>query len=190
MKHHLTTCLSLSLLAPALAWAGSGDWPPVHESHTANELLAVAEVPTIPLGAPLAFAPFAIEMFDSAALPSLPEAAALPPLHYDAVSTQSGSSEKMGDNRFSVIPAGSAMSMRSVMQSTPLAAPARYIHAQRFNTEDGSSLEAFTICYRLSNRSSVQVIPGDPAPVKIPVTSMANNMGVTVGMVLRLSKTH
>ena len=61
--------------------------------------------------------------------------------------------------------------------------------AERFNTEDGSSVDAFAICYRLNGRSSVQVIPGDPAPVKIPVSSMANNTGVTVGMVLRLSKT-
>lgn len=62
------------------------------------------------------------------------------------------------------------------------------IGAENFNTDDGSSLEAFAICYRLNARASVQVIPGDPAPVKIPVTTMANNMGVTVGMVYRLSR--
>jgi hypothetical protein len=60
--------------------------------------------------------------------------------------------------------------------------------AENFNTDDGSSLDAFAICYRLNARASVQVLPGDPAPVKIPVTTMANNMGVTVGMVYRLSR--
>lgn len=78
----------------------------------------------------------------------------------------------------------------SLLESSPLAGAARHIGAQHFNTQDGSSANAFAICYRLSKRSSVQVIPGDPAPVKIPVTTMANNMGVTVGMVLRLSKTN
>lgn len=60
--------------------------------------------------------------------------------------------------------------------------------AEKFNTDDGSSIDAFAICYRLNTRASVQVVPGDPAPVKIPVTTMANNMGVTVGMVYRLNK--
>ena len=67
-------------------------------------------------------------------------------------------------------------------------APRRHLGAQRFNTADGSMLGDFAICYRVSGRSSIEVIPGDPAPVKLPVVSMANNTGVTVGMVFRLSK--
>jgi hypothetical protein len=75
-----------------------------------------------------------------------------------------------------------------LIQSSPLAGAAHRIRAERFNTQD-SVMDDFAICYRLSSRSSLQVIPGDPAPVKLPVVTMANNMGVTVGMVLRLSRT-
>ena len=76
----------------------------------------------------------------------------------------------------------------STLDASPLAGLARRVGAQRFNTDDGSSADDFAICYRLSGRSSVQVIPGDPAPVKIPVSSMSNNTGVTVGLVVRLFK--
>ena len=94
-----------------------------------------------------------------------------------------------GETRFTVSYAPKAPSGLSMLESMPLAGTAaRRMGANRFNTDDGSSMDAFAICYRLNGRSSVQVIPGDPAPVKIPVTSMANNMGVTVGMVLKLSK--
>lgn len=76
----------------------------------------------------------------------------------------------------------------STLQASPLAGAARRVGAQRFNTDDGSSADDFAICYRLNERSSVQVIPGDPAPVKLPVSSMRNNTGVTVGLVVRLFK--
>lgn len=76
----------------------------------------------------------------------------------------------------------------SPLASMPFAGAARRLGAQRFNTEDGSMLDDFAICYRMSGRSSIEIIPGDPAPVKLPVVSMANNTGVTVGLVLRLSK--
>ena len=58
---------------------------------------------------------------------------------------------------------------------------------RRFNTED-ASIDDFAICYRLSSRVGLQMIPGDPAPVKLAVTSMANNAGVTLGMTWRLSR--
>ncbi len=78
--------------------------------------------------------------------------------------------------------------MLSLVEASPIGGVARRIQAQRFNTDDGVSSNDFAICYRLNSRSSVQVIPGDPAPVKIPVSGMANNAGVTVGMVVRLSR--
>lgn len=74
----------------------------------------------------------------------------------------------------------------STLEASPLAGAARRVGARRFNTDDGSSVDDFAICYRLNGRSSVQVIPGDPAPVKLPVSSMSNNTGVTVGLVVRL----
>ena len=77
-------------------------------------------------------------------------------------------------------------SMLHMIQASPLAPVSRRIRADKFNTDD-AVLDDFAICYRLNGRSSVQVIPGDPAPVKLPVATMANNMGVTVGMVVRLS---
>ena len=76
----------------------------------------------------------------------------------------------------------------SPLYSVPLINAAMRFGGRNFNTDDGSSINAFAICYRLNARSSVQVIPGDPAPVKLPVASMKNNTGVTVGMVYRLSR--
>ena len=76
----------------------------------------------------------------------------------------------------------------SPLYSVPLVNAAMRFGSRNFNTDDGSSMNAFAICYRINRRSSVQVIPGDPAPVKLPVASMKNNTGVTVGMVYRLSK--
>lgn len=55
-----------------------------------------------------------------------------------------------------------------------------------FNTQDGSKPDAFAICYRISDRTSIEVIPGDPAPVKLPVSTVGNNEGVTAGIVFRL----
>ena len=76
----------------------------------------------------------------------------------------------------------------SPLASMPFAGTARRLGAQRFNTDDGSMLDDFAICYRMSARSSIEIIPGDPAPVKLPVVSMANNTGVTVGLVFRMAK--
>jgi hypothetical protein len=76
----------------------------------------------------------------------------------------------------------------SLIDASPLAGVAHKIGAQKFNTNDGSLMYDFAICYRLNKRSSVEVIPGDPAPVKLPVATMQNNMGVTVGMVVRLNR--
>lgn len=76
----------------------------------------------------------------------------------------------------------------SALYSLPLLSAAMRMTGGKLNTQDGSLLNAFAICYRLNGRSSVQVIPGDPAPVKLPVATMANNMGVTIGMVYRLTQ--
>ncbi len=76
----------------------------------------------------------------------------------------------------------------SPLASMPLAGTAHRLAAGRFNTDDGSMLDDFAICYRISGRSSIEIIPGDPAPVKLPVVSIANSTGVTVGLVVRLAK--
>ena len=76
----------------------------------------------------------------------------------------------------------------SPLASMPLAVTAQRLGAQHFNMDDGSMLYNFAICYRMSARSSIEVIPGDPAPVKLPIHTVANNTGVTVGLVVRLSK--
>ena len=78
--------------------------------------------------------------------------------------------------------------MLSLVEASPIGGVARRIQAQRFNTDDGVSANDFAICYRLNSRSSVQDIPRDPAPVKIPAGGFANNAGVTLGMVVRLSR--
>ncbi len=57
---------------------------------------------------------------------------------------------------------------------------------RRFNTND-SSIDDLAICYRLSSRLGLQMIPGDPAPVRVTLMSKGNSAGVTVGMTLRLS---
>lgn len=56
----------------------------------------------------------------------------------------------------------------------------------RFNTGDGSSVESFALCYRMSSRVGFQMVPGDPAPVKLAISSLSNNTGVTVGLTLKL----
>ncbi len=170
----------LALACNAVAVAGVR-----HADATAPVLIASAEsVPNVHLGSPAEEAkPTSAGVAED--LPDLPQAAitstafrANPAVAYvrPAISGESYS-----------VPL-SQPSALSLVQSSPLAGAARLMRAQHFNTDDGSSADAFAICYRVSNRSSVQVIPGDPAPVKIPVSSMANNTGVTVGMVLRLRK--
>ena len=78
-------------------------------------------------------------------------------------------------------------SLTAFLESVPVAGRIHRRAGPRFNTSDGSSVDAFAICYRMTHRLGMQVIPGDPAPVKLAVSSMANNTGVTVGMTLRLS---
>ena len=78
-------------------------------------------------------------------------------------------------------------SISSLLDSLPVAGRVHRRAGPRFNTSDGSSVDAFAICYRMTHRIGMQVIPGDPAPVKLAVSSVANNTGVTVGMTLRLS---
>ena len=76
----------------------------------------------------------------------------------------------------------------SPLYSVPLVNAAIRLGGHNFNTDDGSSINAFAICYRLNRRSSLQLIPGDPAPVKLPVSTVRNNAGVTIGMVYRLTR--
>ena len=78
-------------------------------------------------------------------------------------------------------------SMLSMVEASPIGGAAHALRAERFNTDDGV-MDDFAICYRLNKLASVQVIPGDPAPVKLPVVNMKNNTGVTVGMVFRLGR--
>ena len=90
-------------------------------------------------------------------------------------------------SRFAFLPA-SQESMVASLDAIPVIGTLRRRAGRRFNTDDGSSVDDFAICYRLSPRLGLQVIPGDPAPVKLAVTSVANNAGVTVGMTWRLSR--
>ncbi len=75
-----------------------------------------------------------------------------------------------------------------ILDAIPMAGRIHRKAGQRFNTTDGSSVDAFAICYRMNHRLGMQVIPGDPAPVKLAVSSLSNNTGLTVGMTLRLSR--
>ena len=121
-------------------------------------------------------------------LPDMP-AAAIAPLTFNAAGTMQAKTSRR-PSRLSVENATlhEEPGVLSLVEASPVRGIARHIQAQRFNTDDGVSANDFAICYRLNNRSSVQIIPGDPAPVKIPVNSFANNAGVTVGMVVRLSR--
>lgn len=69
----------------------------------------------------------------------------------------------------------------------PVAVRLRRMTNERFNTRDGSFGD-FAVCYRLGQHYALQVVPGDPAPVKLPVSTIQNNTGVTVGMVIRVGK--
>ncbi len=122
-------------------------------------------------------------------LPELPTLA-LAPLRFNAGKEQHAAAAARRPSRISVanVALPEEPGMLSLVDASPIGGIARRMQAKRFNTDDGVSVNDFAICYRLNNRSSVQVIPGDPAPVKIPVNSFANNSGVTVGMVVRLSR--
>lgn len=174
--------LTLSMLACcALAHAAKKDHPA-----DATVLLATAD----PSVSPIHVAAAAIEARPESAgiadgLPEMPEVAAafsVNVLLHPALRRPEPSRLSMATVRLPDAPGV------SLLEASPLAGMARRMGAQKFNTDDGSDVDAFAICYRLSKRASLQVIPGDPAPVKIPVTTMANNMGVTVGMVVRLSR--
>ncbi len=123
---------------------------------------------------------------------SLPEtpAVAVAPLRFNAAGEEQAARASRKPSRVSVtsVALPDEPGMLSLVEASPIGGVARRMQAQRFNTDDGVSANDFAICYRLNSRSSLQVIPGDPAPVKIPVSSFANNAGVTVGMVVRLSR--
>ena len=121
------------------------------------------------------------------ALPALPEMA----LHgILPVLTYRGGDAHLIRNRvahaLSALP-DAPSSISTLVDQLPVAGRVYRRAGQRFNTSDGSSVDAFAICYRMTHRIGMQVIPGDPAPVKLAVSSLTNNTGVTVGMTLRLS---
>ncbi len=78
-------------------------------------------------------------------------------------------------------------SIAESLDALPVIGTMRRRTGRRFNTDD-ASVDDFAICYRLSSRLGFQIIPGDPAPVKLAVTSVANNTGVTFGMTWKLPR--
>jgi hypothetical protein len=162
-------CLALCLsLLPATAFAAAP------KDRT-------TELPTLVAASPDSESPLAAEA------ESLPD---LPPVRTLVLSFRGDMAGRSTPvNRPSRISFGKPQSAGvSPLASMPLAGAARRLGAERFNTDDGSMLDDFAICYRMSGRSSIEIIPGDPAPVKLPVVSMANSTGVTVGLVVRLAK--
>lgn len=75
----------------------------------------------------------------------------------------------------------------NALEAMPGSVRFRRMTNERFNTTDGSFGD-FAICYRLAKRYALQVVPGDPAPVKLPVSTIQNNTGVTIGMVVRVGR--
>ncbi len=88
-------------------------------------------------------------------------------------------------SRFNILP-NSGDTISQSLDALPVIGTVRRRAGRRFNTDD-ASIDDFAICYRLTSRLGFQMIPGDPAPVKLAVTSLANNAGLTVGLTLRLS---
>ena len=177
-------CFALSLVACTLpARAADKD----HPAEAAAPVLMAAAEPIVSLThvSTAAVDPKPGSAGVAENLPDLPVESAM--FSVRALLTQAAFAQQAASSRLAIVALPKTPGV-SLLQASPLASMARHLGAEHFNTEDGSSVDAFAICYRLSKRSSVQVIPGDPAPIKIPVTTMANNMGVTVGMVLRLSK--
>ena len=86
-------------------------------------------------------------------------------------------------SRFATLPTTS--SMGESLDALPVIGTVRRRAGRRFNTDD-ASIDDFAICYRVSSRMGFQFIPGDPAPVKLAVTSLSNNAGVTVGITWKL----
>ncbi len=78
-------------------------------------------------------------------------------------------------------------SLMESLDALPVIGTVRRRAGHRFNTDD-ASISDFAICYRLSSRIGLQMIPGDPAPVKLAISSLHNNSGITLGMTLRLSR--
>ena len=168
-----------------------------HHTDTANTaaattvLVASVEEPTIPV---IVVAPAGEHTKPASSgiaesLPETPAAIAVAPLQFNVNQTAHMARTSQKPARVSVgnVELPDEPGMLSLVEASPIGGAARRIQAQRFNTDDGVS-DDFAICYRFNNRSSLQVIPGDPAPVKIPVSSFANNAGITIGMVVRLSR--
>ncbi len=184
-------CFALALLLPSVAAHAAADR---HTEAAANApaatLVASLAEPSVPVFSvtPIGERARPVSAGTAESLPDMPSVA-IAPLRFNAVGEQHAARAARKPSRISVenAPLPEEPGMLSLVQASPIGGLARRIQAQRFNTDDGSSYD-FAICYRLNRRSSLQVIPGDPAPVKIPVSSFANNAGVTVGMVVRLSR--
>ena len=76
--------------------------------------------------------------------------------------------------RFTTLP--TTGSLAESLDALPVIGTVRRRAGRRFNTDD-ASIDDFAICYRLSSHLGFQLIPGDPAPVKLAVTSVSNNAG-------------
>ena len=79
-----------------------------------------------------------------------------------------------------------APTISGLLASLPAGDRLLRIGADRFSTDDGGIPDAFSIDYRLSSRASLEIIPGDQTPMKLPVTTIGNNEGVAFGVVFRL----
>ncbi len=88
-------------------------------------------------------------------------------------------------SRFAILP-NTGDTISQSLDALPVIGTVRRRAGRRFNTDD-ASIEDLAICYRLSSRLGFQMIPGDPAPVRVTLMSKGNSAGVTVGMTLRLS---
>jgi hypothetical protein len=170
-------CLALCLsLLPALAFAAAPK-DRTTELPTPVAVAAISQDSEDVMLQPVALA---------TATENLPD---LPPIQTRTISFRQPPLPSLPVNRTSRISFGKPQSAGvSPLASMPLAGAARRMGAEHFNTDDGSMLDDFAICFRTSGRTSIEVIPGDPAPVKLPVVTMANSTGVTVGLVVRLTK--
>ena len=80
-----------------------------------------------------------------------------------------------------------APSFSQLIDAIPVGERMRRIGRTHLNTSDASMKNDFALCYRIDRRWGLQMIPGDPTPVKAPVASFKDADGVTVGVVMRLA---
>lgn len=86
------------------------------------------------------------------------------------------------------LPAHPVASSENLLRELPVIGTVRRRVGDRFNTTESSRIDAFAVCYHVSDRVGLQVIPGNPGPPRMGASYIANNAGVTVGMTLRLQR--